>query len=351
MMKEVGKETLFNLRELLQKRREELKRIARELEKNVSLRSVVREKLKQLACVVAGVDGGCYVFEELSISLLALRAASAIMTIDGGKVVSVEHVPAGYIAPKVLLVEDDEDDAGRALSIQTMRVLEEVALAKRLAENKKPDILFLHGPLLPHFLARAATLDSGNGEKPARSRYRAVLQNLAEIVRRADESGMVVAGVVEDSRGRTLLSTIEDEVSAGGMSDTAALDIIMRKNQYTMPVLYTNPAVNNTLSYLYPELRRALDRVFVFYLKNAEADVPIRIEFYKPEAFTIEETAEKIARSVVAQTLTSTYSVPAVLVEADRRARITKKEAELLLLRELGSEALKLVKRRKRRFV
>ena len=70
-----------------------------------------------------------------------------------------------------------------------------------------------------------------------------------------------------------------------------------------------------------------------FYIKTAPYDVPLRVELFSPIE-SIENAVEKIS-SVIASlaSYSRTFSLPSILVEADNRAKILQRDAELIFKR------------------
>jgi hypothetical protein len=92
------------------------------------------------------------------------------------------------------------------------------------------------------------------------------------------------------------------------------------------------------------------ERIYSFYLKAAEFDRPVRVDFLATS--DIKGEADKISSVLLAICNNSTYAFPSVLIEADLRVRLSEKEMEDFssdLKSKLGNIASLLELRRKGR--
>ena len=91
-------------------------------------------------------------------------------------------------------------------------------------------------------------------------------------------------------------------------------------------------------------------QVFTFYLKTAEFDRPVRVDFLGDKGAV--DTANKI--SAILQSLSghSSYGMPSVLIEADQRAKLSEDDLEMFyydILNKAGNVASLLEQRRNQR--
>ncbi|MEM7819142.1 MAG: hypothetical protein QW403_03320, partial [Candidatus Aenigmatarchaeota archaeon] len=90
--------------------------------------------------------------------------------------------------------------------------------------------------------------------------------------------------------------------------------------------------------------------IFSFYLKTAEFDRPIRVDFLGEKDCV--KTANFISSVLLALSGHANYGMPSVLIEADQRAKLTEKDLELFyydLLTKVGNLASLFSLRREQR--
>ena len=103
----------------------------------------------------------------------------------------------------------------------------------------------------------------------------------------------------------------------------------------------------------HPILREFEDeknQVFVFYLKTAEFDRPIRIDFLADKG--IVDIANRISAVLLALAGHSSYGMPSILIEADQRAKLSEQDLEMFyydILNRAGNIASLFEQRRNQR--
>ncbi len=348
------------LAEMLRRRREKIKELARKMRERLTVQKVDRSKLF-LPLSVAGIDGGYALFDELVLPIVAIRAVGVVMEMNPQSP-RLRYFPGGYIMPE-LFIADGEDETSVRLISHAYRVMREVETALHIAERFEGiSVLFLHGPLYPHFLKNTKLSEGFEASnKSLTELYSRVTELLVSLLSKADRKGFVVAGVVEDSRGRTYIESvlrdseneaeeINDVVNIPFISDTELLDVVLEEGEYTTPVSYVQSKVIEAIGRVYPHLQPHVRRSGVFYLKATRNDSPLRVEIY-PGSKNTNEAAMFVSKVICTTLFSPNYGMPAVLIEADRRARIPRNEANLFLYSTLGKNVITLRKRRKKRFL
>ncbi len=354
------------LAQMLRRRREKIEELARKMRERITVQKVDKFKLS-LPLSVAGIDGGYALFDELVLPIVAIRAVGVVMEMNPQSP-GLRYFPEGYLMPE-LFIADGEDETSVRLISHAYRVMREVETALRVAEEFEGiSVLFLHGPLYPHFLKNTKLSEGFEvSNKSLSELYSRVTELLASLLSKADMEGFVVAGVVEDSRGRTYMESVlrdseneAEEINDDGVqndagnipfiSDTELLDAVLEEGEYTAPVSYVQSKVIEAIGRVYPHLQPHLRRSGVFYLKATRNDSPLRVEVY-PGSKSANEAAMFVSKVICTTILSHNYGMPAVLVEADRRARIPRNEANMFLYSALGKNVIALRKRRKKRFV
>jgi hypothetical protein len=144
-----------------------------------------------------------------------------------------------------------------------------------------------------------------------------------------------LAGVVEDSRGvkfcdilnRRILSQEKNETTKelgfilGKTKDSNLLYYTLNKGERTCVFNYSqNPEVHPVLK----EFSDMTDSFFSFYLKTVEFDRPLRIDFLCSQ--NLSEIVDKLSTVMVQTSGHSGYGMPAILIEADQRAKLSEND-------------------------
>jgi hypothetical protein len=178
----------------------------------------------------------------------------------------------------------------------------------------------------------------GNDRPPknssAYSRYAAVIERFNNLYNTA---GGKLAGCVEDSRGRRFCEIVADKVLSqiesplipqlqkilAGTRDTNLLYHVLDTGERTA-VFHYSSGDNPILADL-----GVKDKIFSFYIKTAEFDRPVRVDFWSEPANAV-KTAERIAALILPLCGHSSYGFPAPLIEADVRAKLSERDADTL---------------------
>ncbi|MEM5855696.1 MAG: DNA double-strand break repair nuclease NurA [Candidatus Aenigmatarchaeota archaeon] len=174
----------------------------------------------------------------------------------------------------------------------------------------------------------------------------------------AEENGTILAGVIEDSRGTRFCEILGEKLSL--LPEIREARVLLEKTKDTNLLTYALNYGERTFAFSYssePEKHPILKefgetgkKIFSFYLKAAEFDRPIRIDFLA--SLNASALANKISSVLLAICNSSTYAFPSVLIEADLRARLSEREIEefgLDLKSKLGNLASMFELRRRER--
>lgn len=273
---------------------------------------------------VAGVDGGLVRKEFHGLDLLLARAVAAVFSYSGGELDAADYVPATNPTPRVehLTATHDRQDADRAASL--LRLEEEIGAARETVDDT--DVLLLDGSILPQFP------DKPRNGATLRDRYDAVVDRYRDLYTAATDSDVILAGVVEDTRGTDCCDLLRangfdgDAVTNG--RDTTILADMLEKGERTLLMEYGDADSHPILQ----DLPAHAGALYSFYLKPVKNDRPVRIDLFAPHDPV--GTAETVASHIYALAgMGSSYAVPPVLIEADQRAKIEPHEVDLLTKR------------------
>ncbi len=262
---------------------------------------------------VIGIDGGLARRRYALFDVLLLRSVGVEFIFENRKLAHVVYHPSKYVEPVAIPNNRIEEEAEYQSSLY--RDLDEKRMALELA-SRMPDLIICHGSLIPHNFQRieATKMD--------------VFKELAEVISSLFRlKDVMVCGVVEDSRGRVLCETVENELGfeiPAGMNDAYLLSCILEQGERTKCIDYLrDPGLRS----VFQSCNIDIDALKVFYLKAGKLDLPLRIELISGET-NAEKLADRLAGILLSLSTSASYSMPSVLIEADMRARIREEEAD-----------------------
>ncbi len=255
---------------------------------------------------VIGIDGGLSQHEYHGMDMILTRAVAAIFNYSDK--LNVEYFPSAIPTPIFTVISDPYSDGDFKKSASLERQKTEIALALDAFNKFNPDLLLLDGSIVPHMNDRP-------GKGAATEKYEEVLGIFRKLYKSANGK---LAGCVEDSRGRRFCEIISKIVSEdlqkvlSGIRDTNLLYHVLETSERTFVF----------------RLSEETDNIYSFYIKTAEYDRPVRIDFYAEDK--IVETADNIASIVLATSCHNTYGIPAPIIEADCRAKLKEHDVDSL---------------------
>ncbi|MBI4015993.1 MAG: DNA double-strand break repair nuclease NurA [Candidatus Aenigmarchaeota archaeon] len=280
---------------------------------------------------VIAIDGGLSQHSYHGIDLILTRAVAVVFDYLGGKLDKVDYHPHSIVTPTLTIISDPYSEEEFFLSSSLERERGEIELAAECFSKFPPQLLLLDGSVVPH-----------GKDKPAKTsaaweRYESVLRSFISLYK--SSSGSLLAGCVEDSRGRSFCEIVSSSILSAlnnpkaeelrrilaSTRDTNLLYYTLRKGERTAVFRYSkNPSDHPILSDLQPYG----EKIFSFYLKTAEFDRPVRIDFFS--LGNPIETANKIASIVLSLSPHNSYGFPAPLIEADFRAKLQENDVNSL---------------------
>lgn len=296
----------------------------------------------ELNCRVAGVDSG-FVGKSLSaLDITLIRAVGAVMDFEGGKLKCTQYWPARYDFPVPYLsnsaLEQDEYNCSKSL----LRLREEVRVKREIIGRFKPKYCFIDGSIVPQYA------DKPRKDSKVEGLYKGIISEFQSLYEVAEKEGCTLVSCVEDSRGSRFRGILQDSIldSTGvakkeeleGIFDSALLDYVLAQGERSFTFSYTRGIKEHPILMDYDE--KWAGNIYAFYLKPAELDRPLRVEFICREG-DLGGCAEDIASVVYALSCGHReYSYPSVLIEADLRARLTPEEISVVfnkIMDKLGS--------------
>jgi len=326
----------------------EIKRIAESIKATEGKRQTLAGFLKEIGGVtklvktlqpgfegdIVGVDGGLVKKSLHGFDCMLTRAVAVCFSYQGGKVKSARYWPS-RIPQTEPAIMDAFSDLDWSYYTSIRRAIGEVRAAQGAARAFNPSLVLMDGMIAPHYADKP-----GKGS-PANPAYEELLAEYRKLYGIAP----ALAGVVEDSRSNVFCMHIKEDV-LGKVShprvkeiaellertrDTSLLYLVMEKGQRSLVFPYTKNASEH------PVLRDLGEwghKVFSFYLKTAQWDRPVRVDFLSKNgspgsSSQVEAEADWIGGSLLAVSgRHARYGMPEPLIEADSIAKIPEPEME-----------------------
>ncbi len=245
--------------------------------------------------VVTGIDGGLLKKRYSSGDVVAVRAVGA--TFNYGEKLEVSYMPSTNPEPEFYVFEAYESDSiNRNAESERLKKETEIAL-KALSKGK----VLLDGSVVPSYLEDEEVLENYND-----------LFGVAK-------PGQLI-GVVEDSYGLKMAELLEEklDIEIGKIRDTVLMDVVLESGERSFVRKYSSSPVEH------PVLRKLKDRyvnrLYTFYVKLSDKDLPLRIDYYGEPG-----DADQIASDLNYVKASKRYTAPAPVVEADKKAKISEK--------------------------
>ncbi len=298
----------------------ELEKDSRAVEDKLSVK-VGKVELDNLRFV--GVDGGLAKRSYHSLDLILVRAVGVIFDYRKGKLDSVSYFPSVSPTPKLRIVHDaSENDFQYIASFE--RINTEINVLKACLE-KNPSILLADGSIAPH------PSDQPKKGTAVYEEYKKLLDNYKSLYR--SSAGVLLAGVVEDSRSSTFSEYISDKILSQIKSKKIEeLKRILRKTRDTNLLYHVlNKGERSFVMRMNPnaDLGDYGKNLYLFYLKTTEFDRPVRVEFYTSgDPIRVADRIAALLFSVSSEN--QEYGLPPVIIEADGRAKISEGELDII---------------------
>jgi len=287
---------------------------------------VEKSSLEELR--IAGIDGGMVKQSFHGIDIILLKAVGVIFNFKKGKLQEVQYQPDSIPFPIPNIIHDPFSDLDFELNANMQRQMIEVETAIETIKKFKPEILLLDGSIVPHYVHKPEQ------SSPLFQIYQKMVESYRKLFMTAIENKTILAGVIEDSRGTRLCEILNQNLFS--IPEIREARVLLEKTKDTNLLAYALNYGEMTFAFMYspkpeehPILREFGDmakQVHSFYLKTAEFDRPVRVDFLASS--NVEDIANKISSVLLAICNSSTYGFPSVLIEADLRARMSEKEIE-----------------------
>ncbi|MBU5688815.1 MAG: DNA double-strand break repair nuclease NurA [Candidatus Aenigmarchaeota archaeon] len=277
---------------------------------------------------VVGVDGGIVKASLHGLDLLAYRAVGVNFIYKNGSLIKIDYHPSSIPEPDRATIIEALSEIDLAYCFNFIRQTKEIEIAIESLEKFKPDMILLDGSVIPHYITKP-------DNEFAKEYYKRLIEKYKEFFESIKDT--VVAGVIEDSRGnkfcdiliRRVFSFLQDVLPKESVDiiaksrDSNVLHYILKKSERTCVFNYTSDPEHHPII---KEFNKMADKFMSFYLRTAEFDRPIRVDFIANDEPT--KLADKISEFLISTSGHAGYGLPAVLIEADQRAKLTQEDLE-----------------------
>ena len=312
---------------------------------------------------IAGIDGGLVRRRFRSMDLLLTRGIAVIFQFGPKEGPNVEFYPDPFpepqIRPMMLTLSGAELDQLSSLE----RVATELRVTLAVLEEFHTDIILVDGSLFYHPRDRPQT-GSVVFEK-----FQEVLALYKQLYNKARKKGTTLVGIVKDSKSSRVTNLLGDilphiirkpavfELMQGVdyrwllkiTRDCDILDTYLEEGERSFIFRYSSELQLNS-NPLSDDISNWASSIWVTYLKTARDDLPLRIEILTDGN---PEDVWKVDRTLAAILPLSwqhpEYGIPAPILEADTRAKISMNETQLIVDRLMALSGLTYTSLEKRR--
>ncbi len=273
---------------------------------------IAREiKIDSFTGTVTGVDGGLIAQDLQGTGIVVTRACAANMKYKKGRLVDHSYYPNP--SPDLEVSSIDPKRSNKIPNL--LRAIKEIETARESLENNPTDYLLLDGSIVPNPSDKPKEENQKEREK-----YQELIEKYKKLFKTARNKGTQVIGVVEDSKSRKIAKKHgEDKL------DSILMHYVLEEDERTKKFNYSDePGNHPVLRDLPPDIRNAIK---VVYLKLVKNDKPLRIEYLEGE----KNLSDMIDLLGSLSKISSDYSYPAPLIEADLHAKISEKEADSVI--------------------
>jgi hypothetical protein len=277
---------------------------------------------------VVGVDGGIVKSSLHGLDLIVYRAVGVNFVYKNGKLTKIDYHPSSVPEPDSNTIIEALSEIDLSYCLNFIRQTKEIEIAIESLKKFKPDMLLLDGSVIPHYVTKPEN-------EFAKEYYKKMIKKYKELFELAGET--TLAGIIEDSRGnkfceiliRRVFPILQDVLPKESVDiisktrDSNLLYYLLEKGERTCIFNYTTDPEHHPII---KEFSKLASKFMSFYIKTAEFDRPVRVDF-----FAEKDVAEKVGR--ISSFLLGTsghagYGLPAVLIEADQRAKLSQDDLE-----------------------
>ncbi len=272
----------------------------------------------------ACIDGGVAKYSYYLLDIIFLKSAGLVYDIKEGKVENIKQYPE-VIRSDIIAVTTGLDDIELGVYTNLYRQLKEVETAIDIANSEAINFLAMDGSIIPHYsyVPFSSPLVSGLFQK--------LIERYRELFSICKNKNIVLFGLVKASRGQRFCQVIMEKhgIHLESKRDLSLLNFMLQKGERTLIFDYSNNPTQHPILKHFPEYP-----IKSFYIKNAEHDFPIRVDFLALQ--DEEKEAGEISNLILHFTIDNSNNIPIFMLEIDKRVRLANQEAETLNSEILG---------------
>ena len=291
---------------------------------------------------VLGVDGGIVTHSYHGLDLILMRAVGVNFIYSNNSLEKVFYYPSSNPFPNPRIVLDSFSDIELSSCFNLERQIMEIDTCIESMEKLKPDVVLLDGSVIPHYVSKP-------DNTVLKSLYKKLIETYYSLFEKSKKMKIILAGVIEDSRGAKFCDILNRRiVSELGTDLGKELKLILEKTKDTNLLFYAlkkgerscvfNYSKNPMIHPILKEFEDMQNSFFSFYIKTVEFDRPLRVDFV---GFGNElDIVNKLSSVLMRTSGHSGYGLPAVLIEADQRAKLTEKDLDMFyfeLINKVGN--------------
>ncbi|MEW6748086.1 MAG: DNA double-strand break repair nuclease NurA [Candidatus Micrarchaeota archaeon] len=255
---------------------------------------------------VCAVDGGLLAYRLHGHDVVAVRSVAVDFVYGDSTLRSFDYHPSRS-PPISLFVESALDEHEANVFRSLIRLKSELSCALEAVERFSPKLMLMDGSL---WTVPSDRPGRGSALGPL---YGEVMGLYKKLFGECEREGVLLCGVIKDSRSRKLASSL-----GFSCSDTVLCSHMLEKGERIKAFPYFDEKQKEPEGYA--------ERLMVSYIKPSEHDLPLRIEF-----LSMGDDEQQVASLISSlSSISESFAYPAVLIEADMRAVMDRAEGERL---------------------
>ncbi|MHA1650147.1 MAG: DNA double-strand break repair nuclease NurA [Candidatus Helarchaeota archaeon] len=332
----------------LEKNRVELSKILLRARENLSLDLIPNKEVYQdiiepdfvyevkpidlIGMQIMGIDGSIISRSLHGVDLILTRAVAVLFKFKKDKP-AVQYFPTIAPTPKLIYNFDLFTSPELEILNSLERLNEEIQLAIEVTA-RNPDLILLDGSILP------LSLDKPPAASTLKRKYFEIIEKYEILYQKCIERGVLLAGVIKDTRSTRFMNLLGKLLpilikKIPELQEIRKLDyrpIVQQTKDSTFLYRFLQPG-ERTFVFKYVEnaIRHTIlkdftkhdwgEKIFSFYLKPVQYDLPTKIEFLAPTNPI--KYAKRIASVILPlSSHHAEFGYPSILIEADARAQL-----------------------------
>ncbi len=268
---------------------------------------------------VIGCDSGFFSSSLTGLDFCYIKTAGSFFDYDSKLVKYEKLIPAPNYELKISQNALQKEEIQKFTSISRLR--EELALLFCGLQNKNPEYALIDGNVLPQ------AIDRPQNNSILYTDYEDLLQDFVKIYDYCNSSAITLLGAVEDSRANSFIKLLPKDLlqNSNSINDVILLNNILEKDH----CLSFFPIFATESNLIYNDLQEyGKFNFYASYIKVNE-DYPLRLELLQNN-YSAEKMKEIKGFMAYISSYAKDYCFPSVLLDADKQAKLTQNEVEIV---------------------